>query len=74
MRERVPDRLDEDGRGTAMNARDEEWGEERIIAAVQRAGIVPPAELIRILMREADAFVDGAPQHDDMTLIVIRVI
>jgi serine phosphatase RsbU (regulator of sigma subunit) len=42
-----------DGISEAMNAADEEWGEER-------------------LMTSADRFVSGAPQHDDMTLIVVR--
>jgi phosphoserine phosphatase RsbU/P len=33
---------------------------------------VAPAILIERIMTAADAFVAGAPQHDDMTLVVLR--
>jgi serine phosphatase RsbU (regulator of sigma subunit) len=31
------------------------------------------AELIPLVLTEADRFVAGAPQHDDMTLIAIKM-
>jgi serine phosphatase RsbU (regulator of sigma subunit) len=31
-------------------------------------------ELIDHIMTSADAFVAGAPQHDDMTVVVVRAI
>jgi sigma-B regulation protein RsbU (phosphoserine phosphatase) len=34
----------------------------------------PAAEIIPALMQAADRFVDGAPQHDDMTLVVVKVL
>jgi sigma-B regulation protein RsbU (phosphoserine phosphatase) len=34
----------------------------------------PALEMIDELMRAADAFVAGAPQHDDMTVMVVKVI
>jgi phosphoserine phosphatase RsbU/P len=61
-----------DGISEAMNRGYEEWGEERMVAAVRAQGDCPAAELIRRLLKEADKFTDGAPQHDDMTVIVIR--
>jgi serine phosphatase RsbU (regulator of sigma subunit) len=30
-------------------------------------------ELMQRLFRAADAFAAGAPQHDDMTLVVLRI-
>jgi serine phosphatase RsbU (regulator of sigma subunit) len=30
--------------------------------------------MIDELMRAADAFVAGAPQHDDMTVMVVKVL
>lgn len=57
-----------------MNAADEDWGEERFIDAIRPNRSVPAAMLIERLMTSADAFVAGAPQHDDMTLIVIRAV
>ncbi len=63
-----------DGISEAMNAADEEWGEERLIDAVQSNGAGSAGTLIGQLMISADRFVAGAPQHDDMTLLVVRAI
>jgi sigma-B regulation protein RsbU (phosphoserine phosphatase) len=63
-----------DGISEAMNAADDEWGEERLMDAVRANPIVAARALIERLMTSADAFVAGAPQHDDMTLVVVRVI
>jgi sigma-B regulation protein RsbU (phosphoserine phosphatase) len=55
-----------------MNAAHEEWGEERLLPLVRRARGEAPDTLIATIMAGADAFVNGAPQHDDMTLVVAR--
>lgn len=62
-----------DGISEAMNASDEEWGEERLMEAVQSDGAANAGALIGRLMVSADQFVAGAPQHDDMTLLVVRL-
>jgi sigma-B regulation protein RsbU (phosphoserine phosphatase) len=62
-----------DGISEAMNAADHEWGDERLMAAVPSNRVVTARALIERLMTSADAFVAGAPQHDDMTLIVVRM-
>ena len=62
-----------DGVSEAMNPFHEEWGEERMMEAVERCGGLGAAETIEQLMRAADAFASGAEQHDDMTLVVLRV-
>ena len=56
-----------------MNAADEEWGEERLKSALLANQGVPAKVCIERLMASADVFVAGARQHDDMTLIVLRV-
>ena len=61
-----------DGVSEAMNAADLEWGEERLTAAIQSNRALAARELIRRIMAEADAHVADAPQHDDMTLVVLR--
>jgi sigma-B regulation protein RsbU (phosphoserine phosphatase) len=61
-----------DGMSEAMNAADEEWGEERMIATIRSCAGLSPAETIARLMQAADAFVAGAKQHDDMTLVVLQ--
>jgi sigma-B regulation protein RsbU (phosphoserine phosphatase) len=63
-----------DGISEAMNAVDEEWGEERLMDAVRQNRAVTASTLIDRLMTSADMFVAGAPQHDDMTLLVVRAI
>jgi len=61
-----------DGVSEAMNAADEEWGEERLMEAVRQNPTLTARVLIDRLMASADRFVAGAPQHDDMTLVVVR--
>ena len=63
-----------DGVSEAMNAADEEWGEERLMAAVWPNHAEAARTLIDRLLTAADAFVAGAPQHDDMTLLVVRAL
>jgi sigma-B regulation protein RsbU (phosphoserine phosphatase) len=60
-----------DGISEAMNAADEEWGEERLIETVERLDGLTPSEIIARILEAADSFVAGAQQHDDMTLVVL---
>jgi len=63
-----------DGVSEAMNPAGEEWGEERMMKSIQGCDGLGAAETIERLMRSADDFASGAQQHDDMTLVVLRVI
>jgi phosphoserine phosphatase RsbU/P len=63
-----------DGISEAMSASDEEWGVDRLIAALRTTYSAPSQVILDSLMASADAFVACAPQHDDMTLIVMRFI
>jgi phosphoserine phosphatase RsbU/P len=63
-----------DGVSEAMNPAYEEWGEERLIAAALSCDGLETAEVIARIMSAADAFASGAPQHDDMTLVALRVL
>jgi sigma-B regulation protein RsbU (phosphoserine phosphatase) len=62
-----------DGVSEAMTADGDEWGEERFIKAAQECRRLGAAEIITRLMAGADAFAAGAPQHDDMTLVVVKI-
>ena len=62
-----------DGVSEAMNPGNEEWGEERMMEAVKLCDALGAAETIDQLMRAADDFASGAQQHDDMTLVALRV-
>jgi sigma-B regulation protein RsbU (phosphoserine phosphatase) len=63
-----------DGISEAMTMEDEEWGEERMIAAAQACRAMPAGQMIGRIIAEADAFTAGAPQHDDMTLVVVKLV
>jgi sigma-B regulation protein RsbU (phosphoserine phosphatase) len=62
-----------DGISEAMTHDDEEWGEERLIAAAEKVKDKPACEILHALFNAADAFTAGAPQHDDMTLLVLKL-
>jgi phosphoserine phosphatase RsbU/P len=63
-----------DGVSEAMNKDLVEWGEERLAETVRTSAARTAPDLIAQIMAAADAFAAGAPQHDDMTLVVIRVL
>ena len=63
-----------DGMSEAMNSAEEEWGECRLIQAVRNSTAQCAAEMVEELFRAADTFAAGAPQHDDMTVVVARVV
>ena len=62
-----------DGITEAMNADSDLFGEERLATLVGEHGHLPAEELRERILREIDAFVAGAPQHDDMTMILLKV-
>ena len=62
-----------DGISEAMNPAEEEWGEEALIEAVRSCQTLSSLEMIGRLIEEADRFAAGAPQHDDMTAMVVKV-
>lgn len=63
-----------DGFSEAMNTNLEEWGEERLIHAITVCNGLPAKDSIAKIMQAADAFASGAPQSDDMTLVILRAL
>jgi len=63
-----------DGISEAMNPDDEEWGEDRLIETAKMSEGLSAADTISLIVDAADRFVNGAEQHDDMTLMVVRVV
>ena len=63
-----------DGVSESMNARDEEWGEDRLIEFAKTCHGMPASAAMTQILAAAEAFAAGAPQHDDMTLVVLRVL
>jgi sigma-B regulation protein RsbU (phosphoserine phosphatase) len=63
-----------DGISEAMNPREEEWGEDAMLSELKTLNGKRSEEIIQHIVAAADKFADGAKQHDDMTMIVVRVI
>ena len=62
-----------DGISEAMTAADEEWGEERMVAAATCEQDSHAPGILKCIFTAADRFVAGAPQHDDMTLLLMKL-
>ncbi len=63
-----------DGFSEAMNPNLEEWGEERLLHAIASCAGLSAKDSISKIMQAADAFASGAPQSDDMTLVILRAL
>jgi sigma-B regulation protein RsbU (phosphoserine phosphatase) len=63
-----------DGLSEALSVGDEEWGEERLIHEASACLELHPSEAVERIVTAVDAFSSGAPQHDDMTLVVLRML
>ncbi|MCI0411880.1 SpoIIE family protein phosphatase [bacterium] len=63
-----------DGLTEAMNAQDEEFGEERLIKVICDHSTLPVKELCDRILCEANEFAGDVPQHDDLTLVLARVL
>jgi sigma-B regulation protein RsbU (phosphoserine phosphatase) len=61
-----------DGVSEAMNTLEEEFGEERLNDIIRRCESRSAADMITCMLARVDTFTGAAPQHDDMTLIVVR--
>jgi sigma-B regulation protein RsbU (phosphoserine phosphatase) len=67
-----------DGISEAMNAADEEWGEDNMVAAVRTLLSEPDCsatsqQVLDCILKAADRFTAGAVQNDDMTLLICIV-
>jgi sigma-B regulation protein RsbU (phosphoserine phosphatase) len=62
-----------DGFTEAMNNRNEEFSEKRLVDAVARYRTRSAAEIIRNVCEEVNAFTGDSVQHDDMTMVVVKV-
>jgi sigma-B regulation protein RsbU (phosphoserine phosphatase) len=62
-----------DGISEAMNHADEEWGEDRMIAKAASCVHLSAQQMLESLLDAADRFASGAPQHDDMTLVLMKI-
>jgi sigma-B regulation protein RsbU (phosphoserine phosphatase) len=63
-----------DGITEAMDVDGGDWGEDGLLAVLDRCAHRSAHEIVASVLAAADAFAHGAAQHDDMTVAVVRVI
>lgn len=61
-----------DGVVEAENNRAEEYGEQRLLFVVHTGAELAPGQLLASIMTDLDRFVAGAPQHDDVTCMLVK--
>jgi serine phosphatase RsbU (regulator of sigma subunit) len=62
-----------DGLPDAVNEAGEWFGDERLVGLVEQHGRLPFDELGDRILGNVHAFAGAAPQHDDMTMVLVRV-
>jgi serine phosphatase RsbU (regulator of sigma subunit) len=62
-----------DGITEAMNSANDLFGDDRLSNIVEEHGHLESGELRERILREIEAFVGAADQHDDMTMILMKV-
>jgi serine phosphatase RsbU (regulator of sigma subunit) len=62
-----------DGVTEAMNMDSDLFGDSRLSGLVEEHGHLDSSELRERILREVEAFVGEADQHDDMTMILIKI-
>ena len=63
-----------DGLVEAENARQEEYGEARVLSILEAGKATTPAEMLMSLMAGLDLFVGLTPQHDDVTCMLLKAV
>jgi sigma-B regulation protein RsbU (phosphoserine phosphatase) len=61
-----------DGVTEARNDQEKEFGEARLLSVLEFSGDARSALILSKIMRGLDEFVGAAPQHDDITCMVLR--
>jgi sigma-B regulation protein RsbU (phosphoserine phosphatase) len=61
-----------DGVVEAENARQEEYGEARLLSAIGTNAATTPSDMLTRMMADLDLFVGNTPQHDDVTCLLIK--
>ena len=61
-----------DGIYEYANPSGEMFGEQRVVAVVRKHAAESAAEILRHTVEAVEAFAEGAPQNDDMTLLIVK--
>ena len=63
-----------DGVTEAINDREEEFGEERLLRVIRENRALPAEDILEKILAAIIAFAGDRPQHDDITLMVLRAV
>jgi sigma-B regulation protein RsbU (phosphoserine phosphatase) len=63
-----------DGVVEAENTQQQEYGEMRLLAMLHSGAMTTPAILLNNIMADLDRFAGNAPQHDDVTCVLMRAV
>ncbi|MGB9181245.1 MAG: SpoIIE family protein phosphatase [Pyrinomonadaceae bacterium] len=61
-----------DGVTEAYDKDEQEWGEARLLESLSAAAAEPAQKVVSNIFEEIDRFADGTPQHDDITLLILK--
>lgn len=62
-----------DGVVEAMDPADNEYGQKRFFDLIASSRNLKPSEIIKKTLEDVKSFTKGHPQHDDITLVAVRV-
>lgn len=62
-----------DGIVEAHNEKMKMFGEEKLISHFEAKSDLPPQQIVDEIIEEVALFADGAPQYDDLTILVLKV-
>ena len=63
-----------DGVVEAENAAQQQYGEERLLVMLRWGAQLPPKMLLDYILQDIDRFVAQAPQHDDITCLLMKCV
>ena len=63
-----------DGVIEAENTHQQEYGEARFIGMLHSGVMTTPDVLLESILTDLDRFAGNAPQHDDVTCVLMRVV
>ena len=63
-----------DGVIEAMDQTSTEYGRERLVAKLEASEVATAEDIIRQLVADIHQFTLGIPQHDDITLLALRIL
>jgi len=63
-----------DGVTESINEKEEQFGQDRLIAAIEKGIDLPVQDLIDKVKEEVTTFARGQPQFDDLTLVALKAV